>query len=478
MTTVRMPLMVFFCAFLAVTAWGAAAPQEAGRPLASADSAMQAGRFADAARQYEALLKTHPDSKEVLFALGVCHLQLGRNDDAVLTLRQYVKLAPDSAGGHAALGIALLDGARTADAKAELERAVRLNPAQADAVEALARIYLVEGNANKAVSLLRPLVSSKGGEGARLLLGEALIQVGQAEAAAAMFEGGLAANPRSTPQTYAIAAWARLRSGNISGAAETCEQGMRTYPDSEIEGVYLSLPAAVLAERIGLRIKRLEARPDVAELIAVGRVLTDADPARKTRANEIAQRMLAHAIELAPDNPSAHYHYGRALSKNSIERALTEWEKALALEPGDELKLLIYTQIAKAKQDLSDLNGAEQAFRAALEINQRLPRRRPEAALEYVRFLQLRSRPAEAESLLRQVLTWNPLSPEVRVEHANLLAASGQWEKVIEEGEFVLRNAGENQELLRAAHMLLARAYYRLKQPEKARLHRSWLESN
>ncbi len=457
--------------------WQAVA-QDSGAPLATADAAMQAGRFADAAREYEAWLKTHPDSKQVLFALGLCYVQLGQPEQAVAVLRRHLKLAPESASGHAVLGIAMLDGPEAAEAKAQLETAVRLNPKQADAVEALARVSLVEGDPHKAVSLLRPLVGSGGGPAAKELLGEALTQSGQAEAAAAMFERDLQADPGSPARTYAAAAWARLKAGDQARAAEICELGMRLYPDSEIESAYLSLPAPFLAERMGARIQRLQEAPEVAELIAVGRVLIDADPAQKTRSGEIAQRMLAHAIQLAPNSASAHYNYGRALGQTSLQAALPQWEKALALDAGDELRLLIHTAIGKSKHDLADYDGAEQAFRAALEINQKLPRRSPEPALEYVRFLGLRSRPAEAEGVLRQVLSWNPLFPQARVERAKLLATNGEWQKVIEEGDFVLRNAGENQELLRAAHMLLARAYYRLKQPEKAQVHQAWLDSN
>ncbi|MGH9338988.1 MAG: tetratricopeptide repeat protein [Acidobacteriota bacterium] len=461
--------------FLVLAVCMPAAAQDTGPSLASADTAMQAARFADAARQYEAWLKTQPDSKEVLFALGVCYLQLGRNSEAVATLRKYLTLVPDSASGHTALGIALLDGTGIAEAKAELETAVRLNPAQPDAVEALARIYLADGDPAKALSLLRPLDTPEGSEEKRALLGEALIRTGQAEAAAALFERGLAAKPRGAVQTYVMTAWARIKSGDLERAAEICEQGMRIYPDSEIEGLYLSLPAPLLARRTAARLERLTSAPDVAELIALGRVLTDADPAQKTRAGEIAQRLLAHAIELAPDNASAHYNYGRALRQTSLESALKQWGKALTLGADDELRMQIYTQIGNAKHALSDLSGAERAFRAALEINQRLPRHRPEPALEYVRFL--RARPPEAEALLSQILSWNPLFPPARLERAKLLAARGQWDKVIEEGEFVLRSAGENTELLHAAHALLARAYYRLNQPEKAQWHRSRIES-
>jgi len=469
---------LFLHVFVTLTLCLTAAAQSSVPPLASADAAMQAGRFADAAREYEAWLKAHPDSKEVLLALGICYVQLGRQDEAVATLRRHLKLAPKSAAGRAALGIALLDGAKTAEAKAELETAIQLNPKQVDVVEALARVYLIEGKAVEAATLLRPLAASGAGDETQALLGDALIKVGQPRDAAAMLERRVQANPRSTSRIYAMTAWAHLKAGDIAKAAEFCERGMRIYPDSEIEAVYLSLPAPFMAERIGARIKRLQDAPDVAEMIAVGRVLIDADPARKTRANEIAQRMLAHAIELAPDNASAHYNYGRALSQSSIERALGEWEKALALNPGAELRLQILTKIGAARLDLSDIEAAERAFQAALEVNRKLPRRNPQAMLEYVRFLQSRSRIEEAEVLLNEVLSLNPLSPQAHLERAKMLVARGQWDKVIEEGEFVLRNAGEDEELLRSAHVLLARAYLRLKQPEKAQRHRSWIESH
>lgn len=468
----------FLHVFVTLSVCLAAAAQSASPSLASADAAMQAGRFADAAKEYELWVKAHPDSKGVLLALGICYVQLGRQNEAVTTLRRYLKLDPGSAAGHAALGIALLDGAKTAEAKAELETAVRLNPKQVDAVEALARVYLIEGKADEAVSLLRPLVTSGANDETRALLGDALIKAGQAHAAGAMLERELQANPRSTSQIYAIAAWAHLKAGDRARAAEICERGMRIYPDGEIEAIYLSLPAPFLAERIGARIERLQRAPDVAELIAVGRVLVDADATHKTRANEIAQRLLAHAVELAPDSASAHYNYGRALNQISTERALTEWEKALALNPGGELRLQILIKIGAAKRELSDFEGAEHAFQAALDINRKLPKRNLEAMMEYLNFLQLRSRTEEAEALLHEILSLNPLSPQAHMEQAKLLAARGQWEKAVQEGEFVLRHAGEEEELLRAAHALLVRAYHRLNQPEKAQRHRSWLESH
>lgn len=450
----------------------ASASQETPAPLAAADAAMQAGQFADAALKYERWLAVHPDAGEVLFALGTCYIQLGRPSDAAAMLRQYVRRKPDSASGYALLGIALLDAADTVQAKAALETAIRINAAQVNAVEALSRIHLVEGNPSKALSLLRSIRSPD-----PHLLAEALIRGGDAKAAAMLLDDRLAGNPPAGIQTYVLAALAHIKAGDLERAAEICEAGMRLYPNSEIEGMYLTLPAPVLGRRTAARLERLQNTPEVSELVAVGRVLTDVDPARKTRALELARRVLEQAIEMAPADPSARYNYGRVLRQRSIEEALAAWTKALTLHPSDDLAMQIYTQVAKAKEDLSDMPAAEQAYKAALEINRRLPARVPEAAIEYVRFLEMQSRPAEAEAVLNEALGWNPWSPKARAERARLLASKGDWNHVVTEGEFVLRNAGEDDDLLRLAHFLLARAYYRLKQPDKAQVHRAWLES-
>ena len=171
------------------------------------------------------------------------------------------------------------------------------------------------------------------------------------------------------------------------------------------------------------------------------------------------------AVQLSGQPDQAAALYGRAL--------------ALARQTGDRhTEAALLNNVGLLEQRAGQAGKAEELFRAALEINRKLPRRNPDAALEYVRFLQLGSRSVEAEEVLREVLVWNPFSPEAHAERAKLLAAGGKWEKVAEEAEFVLRNAGENVDLLRAAHLLLARAYYRLNQPEKAKLHQSWLKSN
>jgi tetratricopeptide (TPR) repeat protein len=287
----------------------------------------------------------------------------------------------------------------------------------------------------------------------------------------------IAADPAAPPAAYALACLACIKAGELARAARTCEDGMRRYPDSEIEGVYLSLPPAVLAERTADRLRSLGDRPHPAELIALGRVLTDVDPARQTRAEALARQLLTDAVAAAPDSASAHYNLGRVLRRTDTAAALALWDKAMTLDPDVLLRLQIQTQIARARDTQGEAAVADAAFRDALATNRQLRRRVPESALEYVAFLRRHGRLSEAGPLVEEIVGWNPWAPEARLEHARLLADEGRWADVIVEGQFVLTHAGDRKSLLRPTHLLLSRAYHRLGEPAKAQVHRAWLES-
>jgi tetratricopeptide (TPR) repeat protein len=442
---------------------------------------MRRGAYAEAARQYEAWLEQHADASGVLFALGVCRVELGQPRAAVPVLRRHAALEPDSASAHAALGVALLDAASADEARQALDRALTLDPRHPQAIEARARLHLVDGRAGDAVRLLRSAGAMADDPRRRhewlALLAESLVAAGEPAEAATLLGRVIAAEAASPATTYALACLARLKAGDLDGAALTCEAGMRHHPDSDIESVYLSLPPATLAARTAARLAALGERPDPSELIALGRVLTDVDPSRQTRAEALARQLLTDAVAVAHASASAHYNLGRAVRRTDTRAALEWWEKALMLEPDAPLRLQIETQVGRARDAQGDVRGADAAFRDALETNRGLRRRIPESALEYVRFMKLHGRPEEAQALVDEVVAWNPWAPDARLERARLLADRGDWAAVIVEGQFVLDHAAARKALLGPAHLLLSRAYHRLGQPEKARAHREWLES-
>jgi tetratricopeptide (TPR) repeat protein len=278
-------------------------------------------------------------------------------------------------------------------------------------------------------------------------------------------------------ESCAREARARIGSGDYKAAAAICERCMLAYLNSDrVEGVYFSLPAELLAGRLADRFERARNTRDVRELVALGRVLADLDPRRKTEGPELAEALLARAAELAPNDPSVSYNYGRVLrTLRKPDAMFAAWDKALSQNPDGQLKVLIYTRIAEHR---AASDAKETAFRAALEINRKLPEPDPNPAFEYYLFLKQRSELDRAHTLLAEILQWEPAFVPAVLERGRLSADRQDWPGAIEAGEYVLQNADGNIDLLRSAHTLLARAYNALKHPEKAKVHQAWVQAH
>jgi tetratricopeptide (TPR) repeat protein len=449
--------------------------------FASAESMMQAGRMADAAQGLERIVRSRPDFSEAYFALGVCYAQLGKPAEATAALRSYLKRKPESADGHAILGNLLFHDGRIAEALPELERAVHLNPAQSDVVKLLARVYNLEGNAAKAVALMRPLVASPAADDeSRTILARALLSTGDAPSAVRLLDGVLAANPHSPLQTYILAVMAARDAHDLPGALEICERGQAAYPNSEqLEGLAVSLPEQALITRTSERIEQIKKHPDdVAELVAVGRIMTSADRGKRSVALDLACALLARAVHLEPDNAGAWYHYGRCLTAQAKpEDADAAFRKALAVVHDDELRVLILGRIGFTETRLNHFDDAEAAFRSSLELNRKLDRHISESALLYYRFLDLRDRDADSRALLAEILRWEPLFAPALLERAKHSVSEGQPEKATDDVLFVVRNT-EDPETLRSAHYLLVRIYRMTGNAEQAEVHAEWIKSH
>lgn len=271
-----------------------------------------------------------------------------------------------------------------------------------------------------------------------------------------------------------------MAAGDPLAAARICERGMLAGPDSEeLETIYLSLPAETLAARWAERYERAGRSSDVRELIALGRELSDFDPRRKTGGPKLALELLARAIRTAPENPWAYFEYGRALRTNgSPEEMFAAWDRALALQPDDALRLRIYTWIGKQRSALAQPELAGTAFRAAHEINRKPALRQARWAWEYFAFLRTGSGGEEARAVLAEILEWDPGFVPAVLERARLSAQRQEWTAGIRDARYVLRYAAGNLELERGAHALLARAYSVLNQEPQARRHQAWIEAH
>jgi tetratricopeptide (TPR) repeat protein len=107
----------------------------------------QAGRLADAATQYRAVLEQQPDHVDALHMLGIISHQLGDSDRALKLIGKALALQPDGAEMHNNLAIILNDTGHADTAIKHYDRALALQPAYPEA-------FNNRGNALRAVGRL------------------------------------------------------------------------------------------------------------------------------------------------------------------------------------------------------------------------------------------------------------------------------------------------------------------------------------
>lgn len=174
---------------------GVAIPLPAGGERAAILASQ--GHLSDAVDAYAQAVTEHPDDVRLLVALGGTLAQLGRFEAAERELRRALKVAPDHPELHLQLGTTLFKRGNYAAAVAELRRAAELDASPA--------VYLVLGEAlnqtsdpDAAIQALEEAVRLQPGNGrAFYAMGIAYDRKGQHERAAEMYRLSREAGGRS-----------------------------------------------------------------------------------------------------------------------------------------------------------------------------------------------------------------------------------------------------------------------------------------
>ncbi len=83
----------------------------------------------------------------------------------------------------------------------------------------------------------------------------------------------------------------------------------------------------------------------------------------------------------------------------------------------------------------------------------------------------------EAQTLLAEILRWEPLLTPARLEHARALVAQGQPERAIEDAFLAIQNT-DDPDALRSAHYMLMKAYRALGNDQAVRAEVAWIKSH
>jgi tetratricopeptide (TPR) repeat protein len=219
---------------------------------------------------------------------------------------------------------------------------------------------------------------------------------------------------------------ARLaKEGNCAAAVQTLTSALASSP-APTAAPYLSLfdcyaqmkqPAE--AEQI-LR-KGLSAHPASPGLeLALGELLMDLQSSSVE-----AGQLLEHAVRTAPRDPEARNSYAQWAHMNWRERICVEQEKAALLLPGlnDDALVPINTLLGTCSGAVEDAAGARAAFRRANAINLRRKTYDPDAAWQYVEFLQRFGEDAEVQSIVGEILERVPDFKPALLERAKWIEA-------------------------------------------------------
>lgn len=289
----------------------------------------------------------------------------------------------------------------------------------------------------------------------------------------------LAQDSLNSRDAYLRAAQTYIAQGNLAKAAESLDLALDTDPDAGSEP-YLTLIDCRL--KLDQKEKALEVAERGVKLYPASGPLLKAAGAMILQQNSSSERageLLERASKAMPRDPGAQYVYGLwALMNHHEEIAIAAEERALALSPADDLKVQALTFVGLGEDALKRPRRAEEAFRAALATNRKLPNPNPGATLEFAMFLTRQSRQGEAQTLINEILKVAPGFGPAHLERARYLSTKGDLESALTEGKIALEQAGSDPKSLRAAHAFLAKTCFALGRTDEAAVHQRWIESH
>jgi tetratricopeptide (TPR) repeat protein len=298
------------------------------------------GRHERAVERYEAFVALDDRDARVFYKLGLARYRAGRGKAAIEPLQQALQFDATLGEAHYVLGLVQRDLDQLPAARKSLEEAARRSPAgQTSAREALADVYLLEGDYGKAINQLEALAALEPSRADRV------VAVGLAQA----------------------------RAGRDDSAVTTLSRAVDRFPDAP--QVYAALGHVWLteAQRRGDRVALMKA------VEALGTAASRSDAASETfaelgRAKLLsgdrlgAERALRQAVEKLPVPPDAYLQLADVIARDGRIQDARDALLKYATLVGDEKPLAtVATQIADYSVKLGEPAFAVRWFDRAID---------------------------------------------------------------------------------------------------------------
>src|SRR5262245_4525485 len=287
-------------------------------------------KYDGAARQFELALKDYPDSYEVTFNLTLAYVKSRRYADAIRAAREYLSQGAKKAELYNLLSQAYEGNGQTIEAYDALRAATQIDPKDENNYLDLAA--LSDDHANYYLGL------EVGGIGVRNL-------------------------PQSDRLYFQHGALLAMK-GQSAQAVEDFETASKLAPNKSLpyaaRGIVL-LELGETSKAIALLRQRASASPnDYIVHYVLGEALNRSGPAIRSPEENEAIQSLERSVRLNPDFAASRAVLGKLLLRRiEVDRAITELEKALELDPQETSFLY---QLAQAHRRKGNLERAKELF--------------------------------------------------------------------------------------------------------------------
>jgi tetratricopeptide (TPR) repeat protein len=348
------------------------------------------GRHERAVERYQAFTALDDRNARVLYKLGLARYRAGLAKQAMPALQQAIGIDPAMGEAHYVLGLVQRDLNQLAGARKSLEEAARRSPAsQTAAREALADVYLLDGDYGRAINQLEALAALEPTRADRV------VAVGLTQARAGREDSAVTTLSRAverfsdSPQVYAAIGHVWLieaqRRGDrvaLSKAIEALQHAVSrdTASDSyaELGRAWLLAGDRQAAERaLRQAIAKLPAPPDAYLLLAEV-------TSRDGRIQDARDALLRYATLIGDEKPLASVatriadysvRLGEpALAVRWFDRAIDESGPSTALQLKLAEAALRAGDVARAHQVVEEGLASEPGNRPLQQLRQRLPR--------------------------------------------------------------------------------------------------------
>lgn len=409
------------------------------------------GKFADAKKQLDPVLKAYPLDPTANLYRAVAAYQLKEYEAAKTHAENVINNQTEedlrirllAAAANYALG-------QSEAANKHIQLFLAKAPAYEPARKLQAAIQLRMGQAGAAAVSLKG-VSSISDEDSKLLsaVGMAAIQQGQAGLGLDLLQRNVQARP-DDPLARTQLAMARTASGDVQAGIGDLEQALRLDPKLGTAEVLLAVnhlrageadKALQAAERLQ---KSFPASPDGHTLAGLAYIMK--------KQNAEAKAALGKALSIEPGNPNASHNLASlALMEGNRDEARRLYQGVLQKHPGNTQTLL---KLAELELQAGQAKAAEKTLRDALDKRpDQLPLRQALGRLYLVQKM-----PAQAVKLADDGLSRAPGDPVLLAIKGVALLESGQPNPAVTALESAVKAAPNVPD----THFQLARAYEQL----------------